>query len=139
VGSGLGTVGLIIFEALLASERSNDKAISYGSLLVCYWAIALGFNLSSTVCVSLLSKQLPCERNRWAGLVVQLSMWIGRATGTVLGRGFRSASYNLTDDMTGGSSVKIGMMNFVGVQIAIVGLGVLCFLGLWRDLKTKKG
>jgi hypothetical protein len=54
LGSGVGTTGLLIALALLKSEK-----VVYGSLFVCWWAVALGFNMASTVTVSLLSKQLP--------------------------------------------------------------------------------
>jgi hypothetical protein len=31
------------------------------------------------------------------------------------------------------------MLNYVGLELAVVGIGALCFIGLWRDLKAKKG
>jgi len=39
----------------------------------------------------------------------------------------------------GGSGVKVGMINYVALEMAIVGIGVVSFLALWRDLKAKKG
>ena len=39
----------------------------------------------------------------------------------------------------GGSGVKVGMMVYTGVEIAIVGIGMVMFLVLWDGLKAKKG
>jgi hypothetical protein len=41
--------------------------------------------------------------------------------------------------LSGGSGVKVGMQNYVGLELGVLSLGVLCFVGLWRDLKAKKG
>jgi MFS family permease len=98
MGSGLGAAGLVVFAILLGvGKRSSHDPVSYGSLFICWWAVALGFNMASTVCVSLLSKQLPSERNRWAGLVVQLSIWSGRTAGTVLGMSCCVKTYSSAD------------------------------------------
>jgi hypothetical protein len=86
-GSGIGAAGLVVFAALLgASGHSLDDPISYGSLFACWWAIALGFNIASTVTVSLLSKQLPPEWNKWTSLAIQYSNYTGRVTGAVWGQ-----------------------------------------------------
>jgi hypothetical protein len=88
MGSGLGAAGLVVFAILLGvGKRSSHDPVSYGSR----------FNMASTVCVSLLSKQLPSERNRWAGLVVQLSIWSGRTAGTVLGMSCCVKTYSSAD------------------------------------------
>jgi hypothetical protein len=39
----------------------------------------------------------------------------------------------------GGSGIKVGMINYIGIQIAVVGIGALMYLTLWRQLKTKTG
>lgn len=64
LGSALGAAGLVVFLGLLRAG-GHERAVSYGSLFACWWAVALGFNLASTVTVSLLSKQLPPEWNRY--------------------------------------------------------------------------
>lgn len=85
-GSGLGAVGLVVFAALLGSgEHASHSSVSYGSLFACWWAIALGFNMASTVTVSLLSKQLPPEWNKWTSLAIQYANYTGRVTGAVWG------------------------------------------------------
>lgn len=118
LGCGLGLLGLTIFLSLLRTGK-----IDYGSLFMCWWAIALGFNLATTVTLSLLSKQLPPERNGWSSMVIQYANYTGRVTGAVWG----------------GSGVSVGMLNYVGLEIALVGIGAALFTTLWRNLKTKTG
>ena len=118
VGSGLGLVGLLIAIALLRADK-----ISYGSLWLCWFLVALGFNLASTVTLSLLSKQLPGEWNGRISMLIQYSNYTGRVTGAVWG----------------GAGVKVGMLSYVGMQIAVVGVGAVMFSTLWRQLKAKTG
>ena len=117
-GTTLGLIGLSIMLALLHTDK-----VHFGSLLVCWFLIALGFNLASTCGLSLLSKQLPDTWNSRISMAIQYSNYVGRVTGAILG----------------GAGVRMGMMNYVGVQIAIVGIGGLMYLTLWRQLKTKTG
>lgn len=56
-------------------------------------------------------------------LAIQYSNYTGRVTGAVWG----------------GSGVKVGMINYVGLEIAIIGVGALMFMTLWRELKAKTG
>ena len=117
-GSCLGLSSLLIFLSLLKTGKIN-----YGSVFMCWWASALGFNIASVVPISLLSKQLPSSWNSWLSLVIQYSIYAGKASGAIWG----------------GSGVKVGMMVFTGVEIAIVGMGVVMLLVLWDSLKAKKG
>ncbi|KIM70113.1 hypothetical protein SCLCIDRAFT_1207409 [Scleroderma citrinum Foug A] len=117
-GSGLGLLGLLVFVSLLRSGK-----VDYVSLFVCWWAVALGFNLATTVTISLLSKQLSPEWNRWSSMAIQYSNYTGRVTGAVWG----------------GSGVSVGMLHYVGLEIAIIGIGAVLFTMLWRNLKTKTG
>ncbi|KAG6336241.1 hypothetical protein ID866_2860 [Astraeus odoratus] len=118
VGCGLGLLGLLVFLSLLRTSK-----VDYGSLFVCWWAVALGFNLATTVTLSILSKQLPPGWNRWSSMIIQYSNYTGRVTGAVWG----------------GSGVSVGMLNYVGVEIGLVGIGAVLFTTLWRKLKTKTG
>ena len=118
VGSSLGMAGLLIFISLLASDQVN-----YGSMFVCWWLIALGFNLASTVTVSLLSKQLPQAWNGRTSLAIQYSNYTGRVSGAIWG----------------GSGLTVGMLKYTGVEIAITGVGAVLFILLWRNLKAKTG
>ncbi|KAH9929147.1 MFS general substrate transporter [Fomitopsis serialis] len=118
VGSGLGLVGLLIAISILHADQVN-----YGSLWACWFLVALGFNLASTVTLSLLSKQLPGAWNGRISMLIQYSNYTGRVTGAVWG----------------GAGVKIGMLSFVGMQIALVGIGAVMFSTLWRQLKAKTG
>lgn len=117
-GSFLGLAALLTFLALVRSDK-----VTYPGVFMCWWAVALGFNLASTAPVSLLSKQLPPSWNGRTSLVIQYSYYTGRVTGAIWG----------------GSGVRIGMMNYVGLEIAFVGIGAVLFMGLWRDLKAKTG
>lgn len=117
-GTGLGLCGLLVFISLLATGK-----VMYGSLFACWWPVALGFNLATTVTLSLLSKQLPPEFSRCTSMAIQYSNYIGRTTGAIWG----------------GSGVAVGMVNFVSLEIGLVGVGGVLFTTLWRNLKTKTG
>ncbi|KAI0739451.1 major facilitator superfamily domain-containing protein [Daedaleopsis nitida] len=118
LGTSVGLAGLLIATAILSAEKVN-----YGSFFVAWFLVALGFNIASTVTLSLLSKQLPGEWNGRISLFIQWSNYSGRVTGAVWG----------------GSGVKVGMLAYVGLQIAYVGIGGLMFTTLWRQLKAKTG
>ena len=83
--------------------------------------IALGFNLVTACTLSLLSKQLPDTWNRKVSMAILYSNYTGQVTGAILG----------------GAGVKIGMMNYIGIQIAVVGIRGVIYLTLWRQLKAK--
>ncbi|OBZ73127.1 hypothetical protein A0H81_06938 [Grifola frondosa] len=78
LGTSLGLAGLIIALAILSARRVN-----YGSLFMCWFLVALGFNLASTCTLSLLSKQLPGSWNGRISLAIQYSNYTGRVTGAV--------------------------------------------------------
>jgi hypothetical protein len=118
LGSCLGLSGLLIMLAILHTHN-----VTFGSFYICWFLVALGFNLASTCTLSLLSKQLPPSWNGKISMAIQYSNYMGRVTGAVWG----------------GAGVKVGMMNFVGLQVAIVGIGGLLHLTLWRELKAKTG
>ncbi|EMD35780.1 hypothetical protein CERSUDRAFT_115734 [Gelatoporia subvermispora B] len=118
VGTALGTSGLILALAILRA-----RAVMYGTLFACWFLVALGFNLASTVTLSLLSKQLPGTWNARISLAIQYSNYLGRVCGAVWG----------------GAGVQVGMLNYVGMQVGIVGVGAVMFLTLWRQLKAKTG
>ncbi|KAI0631546.1 major facilitator superfamily domain-containing protein [Trametes polyzona] len=117
-GVAIGLAGLLVALAILGEEQVN-----YGSLFICWFLVALGFNVASTVTLSLLSKQLPGEWNGRVSLAIQYSNYSGRVTGAVWG----------------GAGVKVGMLNYVGMQVAIVGIGAVMFTTLWKHLKAKTG
>ncbi len=118
LGTTLGSFGLFIALAILSTRKVN-----YGSFFMCWFLVALGFNLTSTVTLSLLSKQLPGKFNTRISVMIQYSNYTGRATGAVWG----------------GAGVKVGMLNFVAFQIIIVGIGTILFTTLWKNLKAKTG
>jgi len=122
LGSGLGLSGLLIALALFASQPAHGS-LTYGSFFVCWFLVALGFNLATTSTLSLLSKQLPPSWNTKTSLAIQYSNYVGRVCGAVWG----------------GSGVKFGMLNYVGLEIAIIGIGGVMFTTLWKELKAKTG
>ncbi|KAG6853392.1 hypothetical protein C0991_004793 [Blastosporella zonata] len=120
LGVTLGLSALITFIGLLSA---GGEALNYGAVFMCWWAVALGFNLASTVTMSTLSKQLPPRWNGRTSLAIQYSNYTGRVAGAVWG----------------GSGVAVGMRGYIGLQIGLVGVGVALSMGLWRNLKTKMG
>jgi len=74
-GSLIGMVGLIMFEALLVEP---SKSITFATLLVSWIFVALGFNLSTTCTLSLLSKKLPGEWNARVSTIIQCSNYMVR-------------------------------------------------------------
>ncbi|PPQ80527.1 hypothetical protein CVT26_004310 [Gymnopilus dilepis] len=106
LGTSLGLTGLLLTLAVLLADK-----VRFASLFVSWALIAFGFNLASTCCLSLLSKQLPETYTRSASMAIQYSNYAGRVSGAILG----------------GSGVKIGMVRYVGVQLGVVGLGALRF------------
>lgn len=117
-GATLGLAGLNTFLFILYTDKVN-----YNSLFACWCTVALGFNIATAVTLSLLSKQLPPQYNGRASIAIQCSNFTGRVTGAIWG----------------GSGVSVGMMNFVGLEIAMVGIGTIMFTTLWKKLKTKNG
>ena len=117
-GTSVGATGLLIALGVLSTHKVN-----YGTLWLCWFLVALGFNVASTVTLSLLSKQLPGEWNGRVSLFIQWSNYTGRVTGAVWG----------------GAGVKVGMLTYIGVQLAYMGVGFIMFTTLWKHLKAKTG
>ncbi|KZV74797.1 MFS general substrate transporter [Peniophora sp. CONT] len=118
VGSGVGLVGLLMTITLFAVD-----GMRFWSLFGCWFLVALGFNLASTVTLSLLSKQMPHHWNGRISLLIQYSNFSGRVSGAVWG----------------GAGVSVGLKSYIGLQLALIGIGGVMFLTLWRELKAKKG
>jgi MFS family permease len=118
VGCALGLLGLLIAVAVLATGHAT-----FGSLFASWFFVALGFNLASTVTLSLLSKQMPHSWNGKTSLFIQYSNFSGRVSGAVWG----------------GAGVDVGMPRYVGLQLTLLGIGALMFMTLWKEMKTKTG
>ncbi|KAI0252669.1 major facilitator superfamily domain-containing protein, partial [Lactifluus subvellereus] len=119
IGCALGLLGLSLALAVVATTGHA----TFGSVFVAWFFVALGFNLASTVTLSLLSKQMPHSWNGKISLFVQYSNYAGRVSGTVWG----------------GAGVDVGMTRYVGLQLALLGIGGLMFMTLWREMKAKTG
>jgi hypothetical protein len=74
-GSFIGMVGLVVFEALLIK---SSLAITFATLLVPWMFVTLGFNLSTTCTLSLLSKKFPDEWNTRMSVAIQLGNYTVR-------------------------------------------------------------
>ena len=118
VGCALGLLGLLVTVAVVATGHAT-----FGSLFASWFLVALGFNLASTVTLSLLSKQMPHSWNGKISLFIQYSNFSGRVSGAVWG----------------GAGVDVGMLPYVGLQLTLLGIGGLMFMTLWKELKTKTG
>ncbi|KAL0575192.1 hypothetical protein V5O48_006786 [Marasmius crinis-equi] len=130
-GTVIGSLALIIFLVLVTAapqpSRDGDVAFvgGYAGAFMCWFAVAMGFNVASTVTVSLLSKQVP-PTPKWNGitsLAIQYSNYCGRVTGAIWG----------------GAGVGLGMPTYVGLEIAIVGVGGILSVMTWKNLKAKTG
>ena len=69
LGTSLGLAGLLITLVLLRLQ-TNFGVLRYGSFFVCWFLVALGFNLATTCTLSLLSKQMPARTNGWTSFGV---------------------------------------------------------------------
>jgi hypothetical protein len=117
-GCALGLLGLLVAIAIVGAGRAT-----LGSVFGSWFFVALGFNLASTVTLSLLSKQMPHAWNGKISLFIQYSNYSGRVSGAVWG----------------GAGVDVGMTRYLGLQITLLGIGGLMFLTLWKELKAKTG
>jgi MFS family permease len=115
-GCALGLLGLLV--AIAIAGRAT-----LGSLFACWFFVALGFNLASTVTLSLLSKQMPHAWNGKISLFIQYSNYAGRVSGAVWG----------------GAGVDVGMTGYLGLQLGLLGIGGLMFMTLWKEMKAKTG
>jgi MFS family permease len=121
IGCALGLFGLLLGVALVATTTPSHA--TFGSLFAAWFFVALGFNLASTVTLSLLSKQMPHSWNGKISLLIQCSNYSGRVLGAVWG----------------GAGVDVGMTRYIGLQLALLGIGGLMFMTLWREMKAKTG
>jgi len=118
VGCAVGLLGLLVGLVVVATARAT-----LARLCVSWFFVALGFNLASTVTLSLLSKQMPHAWNGRVSLFIQYSNYAGRMCGAVWG----------------GAGVDVGMTRYLGVQLALLGIGAFMFMTLWKELKAKTG
>ena len=118
MGTSVGVAGL-----LLAIGIIQGRKVNFGTLWFAWFLIALGFNVASTVTLSLMSKQLPGEWNNRISLMIQYSNYTGRVTGAVFG----------------GAGVQVGMIKYIVVQLACVAVGYAMFITLWKHMKAKTG
>ena len=117
-GSALGLLGLLVAITFVFQGHAT-----LGNLFACWFFVALGFNLASTVTLSLLSKQMPHAWNGKISMFIQYSNYVGRVCGAVWG----------------GAGVSVGMTRYVGLQLGFLAIGGLMFMTLWKEMKAKTG
>ena len=108
-GCALGLLGLLV-----AIPVTGVGHATLGGLFACWFFVALGFSLASTVTASLLSKQMPHEWNGKTSLFIQYSNGSGRVSGATWG----------------GAGVGVGMPHYLGLQFALLGFAALMFMNL---------
>lgn len=118
-GCALGLFGLLVAIPVAAAVGRA----TFGGLFAAWFFVALGFNLASTVTLSLVSKQMPHAWNGKISLFIQYSNYSGRVSGAIWG----------------GAGVDVGMTRYLGLQLALLGIGALMFMTLWKDMKAKTG
>ncbi|MCO5567177.1 hypothetical protein L7F22_020865 [Adiantum nelumboides] len=111
IGFLIGGLGLLLHLIFISKGIISIARYGISWFLVCW-----GFNLSSTITLSLTSKILPNQSSDKAALAVQLSNYMGRFTGAIWG--------------TAGSSV--GDMVIVSSELGFVVIGVVTIISLWH-------
>ncbi|KAH9954797.1 major facilitator superfamily domain-containing protein [Russula dissimulans] len=117
-GCALGLVGLLVALVIVAAGCAT-----LARLFVAWFFVALGFNLASTVTLSLLSKQMPHSWNGRISLFIQYSTYVGRVCGAVWG----------------GAGVDVGMTRYLGLQLFLLGIGGSMSIILWKEMNAKTG
>ncbi|KAK7439759.1 hypothetical protein VKT23_015868 [Stygiomarasmius scandens] len=112
-------------------------------LFISWFLVALGFNIASTVTMSLLSKTLPStpKWNALSSVMIQCSNYTGRVTGAVWGGyGGGIGGFGSTDGVVlSAEAVRKAMMSYVGLELALVGIGGVICGCVWKELKAKTG
>ena len=66
---------------------------------------------------------MPHEWNGKISLFIQYSNYSGRVSGAIWG----------------GAGVDVGMTRYLGLQLALLGIGALMFMTFWKEMKAKTG
>ncbi|KAF7725971.1 hypothetical protein EC973_009117 [Apophysomyces ossiformis] len=118
VGFGTALIGMIIYLARLTT--SGVGKADYG---VSWFLICSGYNVASTITLSLMSKLFPDKLSDVCALIVQVSNYTGRLTGAVWG----TASESVTE------------VGVASLEIAFTIIGFSAILILWQRIHTVTG
>jgi len=108
-GCALGLLGLLVAIPVAGLGHATP-----GGLFAAWFFVALGFNLANSVTLDILFKQIPHAWNGKISLFIRYSNSCGRVSGATWG----------------GAGVDVGMLYYLGLQIALLGFGVLMFMNL---------
>ncbi|SPO30594.1 uncharacterized protein UTRI_05211 [Ustilago trichophora] len=101
----------------------NLTELNFGSFFTSWFLVALGYNMLTTVTLSLLSKQVPAKYNGLTSTVIQLSNYSGRISGALWG----STIY------------QVGQFSIVSLELAVTLIGT-CLIGfMWRKMDVGRG
>lgn len=126
----LGMLGLSLHLGSLESPTHSAvsrlgglEELNFGNFFSSWFLVALGYNMLTTVTLSLLSKQVPAKYNGLTSTVIQLSNYTGRISGALWG----STIY------------QVGQFGIVGLELAVtlVGAGLIGFM--WRKMDVQRG
>lgn len=130
VGLLFGLLGLSLHMGSLESPAksavgilASSSPINFGSLFTSWFFVALGYNMLTTVTLSLLSKQIPAKYNGLTSTVIQLSNYTGRITGALWGT----------------TVYQVGQFGIVSLEMAVTLIGALLIGFMWRKMDVQKG
>ncbi|EPQ27840.1 uncharacterized protein PFL1_04585 [Pseudozyma flocculosa PF-1] len=116
----LGTLhGLTRTEAQIHDATS----VTFGSFFTAWFLVALGYNMLTTITVSLLSKQIPPHLNGLSSLLIQLSNYSGRISGAFWGT----------------TVFNVGQLSIVWLELAFTVIGTMMIGLMWRRMAAQKG
>lgn len=129
-GTLFGLLGLSLHMGALESPAKSAVArlgmlesVNFGSFFTSWFLVALGYNMLTTITLSLLSKQLPAKYNGLTSTVIQLSNNVGRITGA----------------LWGATIYQVGQFSIVSLELAVTLIGT-CLIGLlWRKMDVGSG
>ncbi|KAG0190797.1 hypothetical protein DFQ28_001521 [Apophysomyces sp. BC1034] len=118
VGFGMALIGMILYLARLTTGGVGKPDYGVSWFLVCS-----GYNIASTITLSLMSKLFPDQLSDVCALIVQVSNYIGRLTGAVWG----TSSEAVTD---------IGVAS---LELAFTIIGFSAIVIMWQRIHTVTG
>ncbi|CAD6889661.1 unnamed protein product [Tilletia laevis] len=120
-GIAIGLSGLVIHMVTLTPGL--EHSINLPSFFASWLLVALGYNMMSTVTLSLLSKQVPPHFNNYTSLIIQLSNYSGRLGGAFWGTAVE----------------QVGQRAILSLELALVLFGTVGTVILWKKMYASKG
>ncbi|KAE8212803.1 hypothetical protein CF327_g3599 [Tilletia walkeri] len=120
-GIVIGLSGLVVHMVTLTPGL--ERSINFASFFTSWLLVALGYNMMSTVTLSLLSKQVPPHFNNYTSLIIQLSNYSGR-----LGGAFWGTAVD-----------QVGQRAILSLELALTLFGTVGAIVLWKKMYAPKG